>query len=144
MRVRCDFQCHIFEILPRRLSENGYFPQFLCQAQIIILEILQCIPVGIIFAFLNLGKNFSFSDSLLLTDNSLSCKESRHSGRPIFGPIKKQFQQKDSNPSKDPFSSKTKDLCNLATSVVWDPVRIFCLTAVLFLSWPSYRRVSYN
>jgi len=46
------------------------------QAQIIILEILQCIPacpigpedrtgVVIIFAFLDLGKNISFSDSLL-------------------------------------------------------------------------------
>ena len=34
------------------------------QAQIIILEILQYIPVGIIFAFLDLGKNISFSDSL--------------------------------------------------------------------------------
>ena len=34
-----------------RLSENGYFPQSLRQAQIIILEILQCIPVVIIFAF---------------------------------------------------------------------------------------------
>ena len=48
-----------------RLSENGYFPQSLRQAQIIILEILQCIPVVIIFAFLDLGKNISFSDSLL-------------------------------------------------------------------------------
>jgi len=37
------------------------------QAQIIILEILQCIPVVIIFAFLDLGKNISFSDSLLVT-----------------------------------------------------------------------------
>jgi len=35
------------------------------QAQIIILEILQCIPVVIVFAFLDLGKNISFSDSLL-------------------------------------------------------------------------------
>jgi len=35
----------------RRLSENGYFPQSLRQAQIIILEILKCIPVVIIFAF---------------------------------------------------------------------------------------------
>ena len=52
-------------ILPRRLSENGYFPQSLRQAQIIILEILKCIPVVIIFAFLDLGKNISFSDSLL-------------------------------------------------------------------------------
>jgi hypothetical protein len=34
------------------------------QAQIIILEILQCIPVVIIFTFLDLGKNISFSDSL--------------------------------------------------------------------------------
>jgi len=50
---------------PRRLSENGYFPQSLRQAQIIILEILQCIPVVIIFAFLDLGKNISFSDTLL-------------------------------------------------------------------------------
>ena len=50
----------------RRLSENGYFPQSLCQAQIIILEILQCIPVVIIFTFLDLGKNISFSDSLLV------------------------------------------------------------------------------
>jgi len=48
-----------------RLSENGYFPQSLRQAQIIILEILQCIPVVIIFAFLDLGKNISFSDSLI-------------------------------------------------------------------------------
>ena len=53
------------EIAARRLSENGYFPQSLRQAQIIILEILQCIPVVIIFAFLDLGKNISFSDSLL-------------------------------------------------------------------------------
>jgi len=35
------------------------------QAQIIILEILQFIPAVIIFAFLDLGKNISFSDSLL-------------------------------------------------------------------------------
>ena len=35
------------------------------QAQIVILEILQCIPVVIIFAFLDLGENISFSDSLL-------------------------------------------------------------------------------
>jgi hypothetical protein len=35
------------------------------QAQIIILEILKCIPVVIIFAFLDLGKNISFSESLL-------------------------------------------------------------------------------
>jgi len=48
-----------------RLSENGYFPQSLRRAQIIILEILQCVPVVIIFAFLDLGKNISFSDSLL-------------------------------------------------------------------------------
>jgi len=47
------------------LSENGYFSQYLRQAQIIILEILQCIPVVIIFVFLDLGKNISFSDSLL-------------------------------------------------------------------------------
>ena len=49
-----------------RLSENGYFPQSLRQAQIIILEILQCIHVVIILAFLDLGKNISFSDSLLV------------------------------------------------------------------------------
>ena len=47
------------------------------QAQIIILEILYCIPacpvgladrtgVVIIFAFLDLGKNISFSESLLV------------------------------------------------------------------------------
>jgi len=48
-----------------RLSENGYFPQSRRQAQIIILEILKCIPVVIIFAFLDLGKNISFSDSLI-------------------------------------------------------------------------------
>ena len=35
----------------RRLSENGYFPQSLRQTEIIILEILQCIPVVIISAF---------------------------------------------------------------------------------------------
>ena len=51
--------------MSRRLSENGYFPQSLRQAQIIILEILKCIPVVIIFAFLDLEKNFSFSDNLL-------------------------------------------------------------------------------
>ena len=50
---------------PRRLSENGYFSQSLRQAQIIILEILQCIPVVIIFVFLDLGKNISFSVILL-------------------------------------------------------------------------------
>ena len=57
----------------RRLSENGYFPQSLRQAQMIILEILNVwmpVPlylsgVVIIFAFLDLGKNISFSDSLL-------------------------------------------------------------------------------
>ena len=36
------------------------------QAQIIILEILKCIPVVIIFAFLDLGKNIPFSESLLV------------------------------------------------------------------------------
>jgi hypothetical protein len=50
---------------PRRLSENGYFSQSLRQAEIIILEILHCIPVVIISAFLDLEKNISFSDSLL-------------------------------------------------------------------------------
>ncbi|GAI76648.1 unnamed protein product, partial [marine sediment metagenome] len=38
------------------------------QAQIIILEILKFIPVIIIFAFLDLGKNISFSDSFLVLD----------------------------------------------------------------------------
>ena len=54
-----------YPYLSRRLSENGYFSQSLRQTQIIILEILQCIPVVVIFAFLDLGKNISFSDSLL-------------------------------------------------------------------------------
>ena len=49
----------------RRLSEKGYFSQSLRHAQIIILEILPCIPVVIISAFLDLEKNISFSDSLL-------------------------------------------------------------------------------
>ena len=49
----------------RDCPRMAIFPQSLCQAQIIILEILQCIPVVIIFAFLDLGKNVSFSDSLL-------------------------------------------------------------------------------
>ena len=40
----------------RRLSENGYFPQSLRQAQIIVLEILPRIPVVIIFTFLDLEK----------------------------------------------------------------------------------------
>ena len=56
--------------IPRRLSENGYFSQSLRQTQIIILEILQCIPVVIIFAFLDLEKTISLSDSLL----ELECK----------------------------------------------------------------------
>jgi hypothetical protein len=59
-----------------RLSENGYFPQSLRQAQIIILEILNCIPVVIIFALLDLGKNISFSDTLKLK---------RSGGKPIKG-----------------------------------------------------------
>ena len=46
-----------------RLSENGYFLQSLRQARIIILEILQCIPVVIIFAFLDFEKNLSFSET---------------------------------------------------------------------------------
>ena len=53
------------ELDARRVTENGYFPQSQRQAQIIILEILQCIPVVIIFAFLDLEKNISFSDTLL-------------------------------------------------------------------------------
>ncbi len=57
-----------------RLSENGYFPQSLRQAQIIILEILKCIPVVIIFAFLDLVKNISFSDSLLVKVSQRSYK----------------------------------------------------------------------
>jgi len=48
-----------------RLSENGYFPQSLRQAQILILKILQCILAGKIFAFLDLAKNLSFSDKLI-------------------------------------------------------------------------------
>jgi hypothetical protein len=56
-----------------RLSENGYFPQSLRQAQIIIREILNVwmpVPlylsgVVIIFAFLDLGKNISSSNSLI-------------------------------------------------------------------------------
>jgi hypothetical protein len=53
--------------LSRRLSENGYFPQPLRQAHPALagLEILLCIPVVIIFAFLGLEKNISFTDSLL-------------------------------------------------------------------------------
>jgi hypothetical protein len=50
---------------PRRLSENGYFSQSPRQAEIIILEILHCMSVVIISAFLDLEKNISFSDSLL-------------------------------------------------------------------------------
>jgi len=50
--------------MPRRLSENGYFAQSLRQTQIIILEIPQCIPVFIIFAFLDLEQTMSFSDNL--------------------------------------------------------------------------------
>jgi len=50
--------------LTRRLSENGYFPQSLRQAQILILKIRRCIPAVKIFALLDLAKNFSFSDSL--------------------------------------------------------------------------------
>ncbi len=46
--------------LPWSLSENGYFSQSLRQAEIIILEILHCIPVVIISAFLDLEKNISF------------------------------------------------------------------------------------
>ena len=51
--------------MTRRLSENGYFSRSLRQAEIIILEILHCIPLVIISAFLDLEKNISFSDSLL-------------------------------------------------------------------------------
>jgi hypothetical protein len=60
-----DYHFVIHGFPPRRLSENGYFPQSLRQAQIIILEILRCIPVVIIFAFLDLAKTISFSDNLL-------------------------------------------------------------------------------
>jgi hypothetical protein len=56
----------------RRLPEDGYFPQSLRQAQILILEILQCIPVVIIFAFLDLGKNISSSDRILALNEQLS------------------------------------------------------------------------
>jgi hypothetical protein len=48
----------------RRLFENGYFSQSLRQTQIIILEILSCIPVVIVFAFLDLENTISFSNSL--------------------------------------------------------------------------------
>ena len=48
-----------------RLSENGYFPQPLRQAQTLILKILQCILAVKIFAFLDFVKDFSFSDELL-------------------------------------------------------------------------------
>ena len=61
LKNRCP-PIHSNAAYTRRLSENGYFPQFLRQTQIIILEILQCIPacpvgladrtrVVIIFAF---------------------------------------------------------------------------------------------
>ena len=49
---------------PKRLSENGYFSQSLRQAQIIILEILKCIPVVMVFAFLDLEQTILFSDKL--------------------------------------------------------------------------------
>jgi len=39
---------------------NGYFPQSQRQTQILILEILQCIPVAKIFIFLDLAKIISF------------------------------------------------------------------------------------
>ena len=52
-------------IVSRRLSKNGYFPQSLRQAKIIILEILPCIPMVIISVFLDLEKNISLSDNLL-------------------------------------------------------------------------------
>jgi len=68
--------------LAMRLSENGYFPQPLRQAQIITLEILKCmdacpavfkrggydfrlLPLKVRDLRLDLGKNISFSDSLL-------------------------------------------------------------------------------
>ncbi len=54
------------------LSENGYFPQFLRQAQILILKILQCILAVKIFAFLDLAKNLSFSDKLLEVGKAFS------------------------------------------------------------------------
>jgi len=53
-----------------RVSENGYFPQSLRQARILILKILQCIPAVKIFAFLDLAKNLSFSDSLLVNGDA--------------------------------------------------------------------------
>ena len=61
-RFLCEHSWH------RRLSENGYFPQSWRQAQILILEILQCITAVKIFAFLELAKNLSFPDSLLYED----------------------------------------------------------------------------
>ena len=53
------------------------------QAQIIILEILQCIPVVIIFAFLDLEKNISFSDSLLVAKDRML--GARIVGAEVFG-----------------------------------------------------------
>jgi len=41
-------------------SINGYFAQSLRHAQIVFLEILQCISVVTIFAFLDLEQNISF------------------------------------------------------------------------------------
>ena len=64
MKYFIVFRVLLTSRFPRRLSENGYFSQSLRQAEIIILEILHCIPVVIISAFLDLEKNISFSDSL--------------------------------------------------------------------------------
>jgi hypothetical protein len=52
------------------------------QAKIIILEILNCIPVVIIFALLDLGKNISFSDTL---------KPKRSGGKPTFYRLPSRF-----------------------------------------------------
>jgi len=49
-----------------RLSENGCFFQSLRQPEILILKILQCIPAVKISGFLDLEKNISFSDILIL------------------------------------------------------------------------------
>jgi hypothetical protein len=40
-----------------RPLKNAPLAQSLCQTQILILEILKCIPVVIIFVFLDLGQN---------------------------------------------------------------------------------------
>jgi len=50
--------------LKRDLCITPPFARLLCQAQISILEILQCIPVVEIIAFLVLGQNWMFFKDL--------------------------------------------------------------------------------